>query len=214
MTLDRPAQRRNLAAMRFLFCLFLMSGAAMADPCTQSPRPFWSAACTDPLTRAVTLEMEALIAETRDAPGLHPGTWAALGLRAEMVYLQLGDCLDTDAPAECMLPIAARHVAELLEGAYLIGERVGLARGPVDLLCPEFAQPFHLTRFDTEPALIWMSPGYALLARDTNARNVVYGGNGAQGTIDLGLTPAGQVVLTGLSNRPMPCMIADETVLR
>ena len=200
--------------MRILFCLLLMTGAALADPCTQSPRAFWSEACADPLTRAVTLEMEALIAETRDAPGLHPGTWAALGLRAEMVYLQLDDCLGTDAPASCMLPIAARHVAELLEGSYLNGERVGLARGPVDLLCPEFARPFRLTRFDTDPALIWISPGYALLTLDIDARNVVFGGNGPEGTIDLGISPAGQVMLTGLSNRPMPCMIADETVLR
>jgi hypothetical protein len=105
-------------------------------------------------------------------------------------------------------------VAELLEGAYLNGEREGLARGPVDLLCPEFARPFHLTRFDTDPAMIWISPGYALLTQDTAARNVVYGGRGAEGTIDLGITPAGQVVLTGLSARPMPCMIADDSLLR
>jgi hypothetical protein len=200
--------------MRILFCLFLMTGAALADPCTQSPRAFWSEACSDPLTRAVTLEMEALITEVRETPGLHPGTWAALGLRAEVVYGQLDDCLGTNAPAECILPIAARHVAELLEGAYLNGEREGLARGPVDLLCPEFARPFHLTRFDTDPAMIWISPGYALLTQDTAARNVVYGGRGAEGTIDLGITPAGQVVLTGLSARPMPCMIADDSLLR
>ncbi|TBX28522.1 hypothetical protein [Nioella sediminis] len=200
--------------MRILFCLFLMTGAALADPCTQSPRAFWSEACSDPLTRAVTLEMEALITEVRETPGLHPGTWAALGLRAEVVYGQLDDCLGTNAPAECILPIAARHVAELLEGAYLNGEREGLARGPVDLLCPEFARPFHLTRFDTDPAMIWISPGYALLTQHSAARNVVYGGRGAEGTIDLGITPAGQVVLTGLSARPMPCMIADDSLLR
>ncbi|WP_306045833.1 hypothetical protein [Nioella sp. MMSF_3534] len=200
--------------MRILFCLFLMTGAALADPCTQSPRAFWSEACADPLTRAVTLEMEALIAEVRETPGLHPGTWAALGLRAEMVYLELDACLGTDIPTACMLPIAARHVAELLEGAYLNGEREGLARGPVDLLCPEYARPFHLTRFDTDPAMIWISPGYALLTRDTAAQNVVYGGRSAEGTIDLGITPAGQVVLTGLSSRPMPCMIADDSLLR
>lgn len=200
--------------MRILFCLFLMTGTALADPCTQSPRAFWSEACADPLTRAVTLEMEALIAETRETPGLHPGTWAALGLRAEMVYLELDACLETDIPTACMLPIAARNVAELLEGAYLNGERVGLARGPVDLLCLQFARPFRLTRFDTDPAMIWMSPGYALLTRDSAARNVVYGGRGAEGTIDLGITPAGQVVLTGLSARPMPCMITDDSLLR
>lgn len=200
--------------MRILFCLFLMTGTALADPCTQSPRAFWSEACSDPLTRAVTLEMEALITEVRETPGLHPGTWAALGLRAEMVYGQLDDCLGTGAPPACMLPLAAGYAAELLEGPYLNDEREGLARGPVDLLCPQFARPFRLTRFDTDPALIWISPGYALLTRDVDARNVVFGGDGPNGTIDLGITPAGQVVLTGLSNRPMPCMIADETVLR
>jgi hypothetical protein len=200
--------------MRILFCLFLMTGAALADPCTESPRPFWSVACSDPVTRAVTLEMEALIGEVRDTPGLHPGTWAALGLRAEMVYQRLETCLDSEEQAACMLPVAAGYAAELLEGPYLNGERAGLARGPVDLLCPQYARPFRLTRFATDPALIWMHPPGVLLVRDLAARNVVYGGEGPEGTVDLGITPAGQVVLTGLSVRPMPCMIADDAVLR
>ena len=200
--------------MRVLFCLFLMTGAAFADPCTDSPRPFWSAACSDPVMRAVTLEMEALIGETRATPGLHPGTWAALGLLAEATYERLNLCLAESDPAACILPIAAGHAAALLAGPYLNGERAGLARGPVDLLCPEYARPFRLTRFATDPVLIWMDPTAVLLTRDPAARNVVYGGDGPQGTVDLGITPAGQVVLTELSNRPQPCMIADETVLR
>jgi hypothetical protein len=200
--------------MRFLFCLFLMTGAALANPCTQSPRPFWPAACADPLTRAVMVEMEGLIAETRDTPGLNPGTWAALGLRAEMIYQRLDDCLGSDAPRACMLPVAAGYTAELLEGPSLNGERERLAQGPVDLLCPEYARPFRLTRFDTDPALIWIAPGFALLARDEEARNPFYSGVGQAGAVGLGITPSGQVVLTGLTDRPMPCMIADESVLR
>lgn len=200
--------------MRVLICLFLMTRAGFADPCIESPRPFWSAACADPLTRAVTLEMDALIGETRDAPGLHPGTWAALGLMAEATYERLNGCLATDDPAACMLPVAAGHASALLDGAYLNGERDGLSRGPVDLLCPEYARPFHLVRFATDPALIWMTPPGVLLTRDEAARNTVYSGDGPEGTVDLGITPNGQVVLTGLSTRPQPCMIRDDSILR
>lgn len=200
--------------MRILFYLFLMTGAALADACTESPRPFWSLACADPLTRAVTQEMEALITAIRDNPMQHPGTWAAQGLRAEMIYQQLNDCQTGDDPQTCLRTTAAGFIAELRNSPQLPADYAGLSRAPVDLLCPAFARPFQLTRLDTDPALIWIAPGFALLTRDLAARNVVYGGNGAGGTIDLGITPSGQVVLTGLTDRPMPCMIAEDGVLR
>lgn len=214
MTLDRPAPRRKLRPMRSLIALLLLSSAAFADACSESARPFWSVACSDPRLRAVTLEMEALIEEIRETPGLHPGTWAAHGLRAEMVYQALTDCLGTQDAAACMLPVAAAYVAELRESPEVPAGRVGLSRAPVDLLCPEYARPFRLTQLDTDPALLWMVPPGVLLARDPAARNPVFGGDGPTGTVDLGITPSGQVVLTGLSQRPMPCMPADESVLR
>jgi len=200
--------------MRILFCLFLMTGAAFADPCTESPRPLWSTACADPLTRAVTLEMEALIGAIRDNPLQRPGTWAAHGLRAEMIYQQLNACQTGDAPHACQLTIAAGYIAELRDSPYLPADYTGLTRAPIDLLCPEFARPFRLTRLETDPALIWIVPGYALLTRDHDARNVVYSGHGTEGSIDLGIMPSGHVMLTGLTGRPMPCTIADEGVLR
>lgn len=200
--------------MRRLIFLLLMTGAALADPCTESPRPFWSTACADPLTRAVTQEMEALIGAVRDNPLQHPGTWAAHGLRSDAIYQQLNTCQTEDAPQTCLRSVAAGYIADLRESAQLPADYAGLSRPPVDLLCPAFARPFRLTRLDTDPALIWIAPGYALLTRDLAARNLVYGGHGVAGSIDLGITPSGQVMLTGLTDRPMPCMIADEDALR
>lgn len=213
VTLDAPSDRRKLAFMRFLFCLLLLSGAALADPCAESPRPFWSLACTNPLTRAITLEMESLITDIRQTPGLHPGTWAAHGLRAEMIYRQLDLCRTEQESQACIRSVSAGYIAELWESPHLPDDYSGLSRAPVDLLCPDFARPFRLTRFDTQPTAIWIAPGYALLARDHAARNVVFGGQGAEGSVDLAITPSGQIVLTGLTDRPMPCMIADEGVL-
>lgn len=214
MMLDPLHVARKLCAMRILFCLLLMTGTAFADACTQSPRPFWSLACGDPQSRAVTLEMEALIGAVRDNPLQHPGTWAAHGMRAETVYQQLNACQTGDDPHPCLRSVAAGYIAELRNSPQLPADYAGLSRAPVDLLCIAFARPFQLTRLDTDPALIWIVPGYALLTRDPAARNVVYGGQGAEGSIDLGITPSGQVVLTGLTDRPTPCMIADEDVLR
>ena len=214
MTLDRHAPPRKLAVMRFLICLLMMTGPVLADACTDSPRAFWSVACDAPAPRAIALEMEALISAIRDNPLQSPGTWAAHGLRAEMIYQTLNACLPQDLPVACLTSVAAGYIAELRESPQLPDGYTGLSRTPVDLLCLEYARPFRLTRLDTDPAMIWIAPGYALLERDLAARNVVYGGMGAAGTIDLGILPSGQVVLTGLSDRPMPCMIMDETALR
>ncbi|MGI3183819.1 hypothetical protein [Nioella aestuarii] len=201
--------------MRFLLMyLFLMSGAAFADACTNSPRPFWSTACGDPLSRAVTLEMEALISAVRDNPLQHPGTWAAHGMRAEMVYQQLNACQAEADPHACLLSVAAGFIAELRSSPQLPADYSGLSRAPVDLLCPAYARPFQLTRLDTDPALIWAVPGNTLLTHDPAVRDVFYGGNGADGPIELGITPSGQVMLTGLTGHPMPCMIRDEDILR
>ncbi len=201
--------------MRFLFILLLTSLPALADECQSSARAFWSTVCDDARLRQLADEMTRLEEAALDNPLLHPGARAALSIRSHATLTELDTCLASDNRNRCLRDQLMSRIGELWHSGAVPPDHAGLSRPPVLLRCVSFAAPIHITRVDVDPALLWLSMPYGtIVERDLEAQNVVYGGASAIGTIDLGITPSGQVVLTGLSDRPTPCFLDDLESLR
>lgn len=202
--------------MRTLIVIFILfTQAAFATGCETSVGTRWPAACNNPQLQAVLLEMEAVNAAALDNPFLAPGPRVAVLIRGEATYAALDICQSSTAPQACMRIIAMRRIGEVWDTSQVPDGYYGLSRSPVSIFCPSFATPVRVVRVQTDPVLLWISLPYGtILERDLASRNVVYGGDGPHGSVDLGITANGTLILTGVEDRPMPCMIADLDVLR
>ena len=214
MTQGQPDATLAVMLFRILAFLVIVASPAAASECETSPRPVWPVACADAQVRVLMLELATTERAVQDNPMLTPAARIAAAIIGEATLRRLDACVSTASPLPCIRLNAMRRIGEmwnmgLLPDGYRGQSRMTLA------FCPTHAPPVRLVRVETDPVLLWTSYPYgALLERDPASRNVVYGGEWSEGTLDLGITPAGRLVLTGTEPRPIECFIDDLNWLR